>query len=65
MYKNPIPCLPEDEKYYEFRIHFKFPEPLTRKEAAESLTEYFKENGITPEMISDITSGRRLGGKRR
>lgn len=51
MYKNPIPCLPEDEKYYEFRIHFKFPEPLTRKEAAESLTEYFKENGISAEHL--------------
>ncbi len=51
MFKNPIPCLPEDEKYYEFRIHFKFPEPLTRKEAAESLTEYFKENGISAKHL--------------
>ena len=51
MYKNPIPVLPEDEKYYEFRIHFSFKEPLTKKEAAESLTQYFRENEIKPNYL--------------
>lgn len=35
MYKNPIPVLPEDEKYKEFRIQFKYKEAMTTKEAAQ------------------------------
>jgi TPR repeat protein len=38
---------------------------LAGKAGSEEAIMYFKENGITPEMISDITSSRRLGGGKR
>lgn len=38
---------------------------LAGKAGSEEAIMYFKENGITPEMISDITSPRRLGGGKR
>ena len=49
MYKNPIPCLPEDEKYNEFIIRFKYKDAMTIKEAAAEFFEYLMDIGKLPE----------------
>ena len=49
MYKNPIPVLPEDEKYKEFRIQFKYKEAMTTKEAAKEFFAYLMHEGELPE----------------
>ena len=51
MYKNPIPCLPEDEKYKEFRIAFKYKEAMTTKEAAQEFFAYLQDIGELPEKF--------------
>ena len=48
MYKNPIPVLPEDEKYKEFRIQFKYKEAMTTKEAAQEFFAYMMDIGELP-----------------
>ena len=48
MYKNPIPCLPEDEKYKKFRIEFSYKEAMTTKEAAAEFYEYLIDVGNLP-----------------
>lgn len=48
MYKNPIPCLPEDEKYKKFRIEFSYKEALTLKEAAREFYEFLVDKGELP-----------------
>lgn len=53
-YKNPIPCLPEDDKFYEFSIKFSFQEPLTKTEAADSLSNFFKEYGVSAKHLKGI-----------
>ena len=49
MYKNPIPCLPEDEKYNEFIIRFKYKDAMTIKEAAAEFFGYLMDIGKLPE----------------
>lgn len=51
MYKNPIPVLPEDEKYKEFRIQFKYKEAKTTKEAAQEFFAYLQDIGELPEKF--------------
>ena len=51
MYKNPIPVLPEDEKYKEFRIAFKYKEAMTTKEAAQEFFAYLMDKGELPEKF--------------
>lgn len=51
MYKNPIPVLPEDEKYKEFRIQFKYQEAMTTKEAAQEFFAYLMDRGELSEKF--------------
>lgn len=51
MYKNPIPCLPEDEKYKEFRIQFKYNEAMTTKEAAREFFAFLQDKGELSEKF--------------
>lgn len=51
MYKNPVPCLPEDEKYKEFMIRFKYKEAMTTKEAAQEFFAYLMDKGELPEKF--------------
>ena len=48
MYKNPIPCLPEDEKYKKFKIEFSYKEAMTVKEAAHEFYEFLLDTGKLP-----------------
>jgi len=48
VFKNPIPVLPEDEKYKEFRIQFKYKEAMTTKEAAREFFAYLMDTGELP-----------------
>ena len=55
MYKNPIPCLPEDVKYKKFKIEFSYKDAMTVEEAAKKLigkqfAQYCKDYGIAWRM---------------
>ena len=53
MYKNPIPCLPEDEKYKKFIISFSYKEAMTVKQAAQAFFEFIQLKGELPkEFVS-------------
>lgn len=49
MYKNPIPCLSEDQKYKEFVIKFRYKDAMTTKEAASEFFAYLMDVGKLPE----------------
>lgn len=51
MYKNPIPVLPEDVKYKEFKIQFKYKDAMTTKEAAKEFFAYLMDIGELPEQF--------------
>lgn len=48
MYKNPIPVLPEDEKYKKFKIAFSYKEAMTTKEAAHEFYRFLLQQGELP-----------------
>ena len=48
MYKNPIPCLPEDAKYKKFIISFSYDEALTVEQAAQEFYAYLEDKGRLP-----------------
>ena len=48
MYKNPIPCLPEDEKYKSFRLEFNYDEAMTVEEAARNFYAFLLDKGELP-----------------
>ena len=53
MYKNPIPCLPEDEKYKKFIISFSYKEPVTVEQAAKDFFDFMQYKGELPkEFVS-------------
>lgn len=69
-YKNPVPHLPDQEQCNKIKLCFSFKEPVTKDEAAKSLSEYFKKHAISPEhivfdgeiTIRDIWAGGENGG---
>lgn len=48
MYKNPIPCLPEDEKYKKFIISFSYKEAMTVEQAAKEFFAFMQHKGELP-----------------
>lgn len=48
MYKNPIPCLPEDAKYKKFVIKFGYDEALTVEQAAKEFFAFLEDKGELP-----------------
>lgn len=58
-YVNPIPSLDDEPQSKEVVLKFTFQEPVTRKEAAESLTDLFRANpNIIPgqiQLVGDTT----------
>ena len=48
MYKNPIVCLPEDEKYKKFIISFSYKEAMTVKQAAIEFFAFLEDRGELP-----------------
>lgn len=48
MYKNPIPVLPEDEKYKKFSISFSYKEAMTVQEAAKEFFAFLLDKGEIP-----------------
>lgn len=51
MYKNPIPCLPEDAKYKKFVIKFAYDEAITVEQAAKEFYAYLEDKGELPKMF--------------
>lgn len=53
MYNNPIPHLPEDEKYKKFIISFSYEEAMTVEQAAKEFFCFLQRKGDLPkEFVS-------------
>ena len=48
MFKNPIPCLPEDAKYKKFKISFSYKEAMTTEQAAQHFFAFLQDKGKLP-----------------
>lgn len=56
IYVNPIPDPDDEPQSRRITIPFKFEEPVTRKEAAENINEWFRRNTLTADMVQLIGS---------
>ena len=68
MFKNPIPCLPEDAKYKKFIIKFGYDEAMTVEQAAKEFYAFLMDKGelpkefIAPQTASEVVISRTNGG---